>query len=382
MAAETDYYKILGVERNASEEDIRKAYRRLALKYHPDRNPDDKDAEKKFKEAAEAYDVLNDPQKRERYDQFGKQGLRGEYQPHGFTDVHDIFDAFGDIFGGSIFGDIFGGGGRGGRGGPRGPRRGASLRFGIELTLEECATGVEKTVAVTRHEICDTCKGSGAAPGSSPTKCSTCQGHGVVQQSQGFFSVRTTCPRCHGTGQIIEKPCTACRGSGRVPKKKDISFKIPPGVDEGAQLRLTGEGEPGDNNGPRGDLYVVVRVKPHPFFERHGDDLVCTVPISYTQAALGGEIKVPTISGNSTTVKVPKGTQSGQILRLRGQGMPRMRGGGKGNELVHVYIETPKKLSGEQERLLRELAKLEESNVTPERRSFFERLKAYLNGEK
>lgn len=377
MAGERDYYEVLGVSREASVDDIKKAYRKLAMKYHPDRNPDDAEAEKQFKEAAEAYEVLSEPEKRQRYDQFGRGGLKGAYQPHGFTDIHDIFSQFGDIFGGGgIFGDIFGGSGR-----RRGPRAGASLRCEIVLTLEECATGVKKKIHLKRREQCDACQGTGAKPGSSPETCSTCGGAGMVQRSQGFFSMRTACPRCHGEGKVIRDPCASCRGSGFVTKKREVSVKVPSGIEDGTQLRMHAEGEAGEPGAPRGDLYCFIRVKPHDFFERHGDDLVAVVPIAYSQAALGAEIEVPTIWGKSSSVKVPPGTQSGQMLRLRGQGMPNVRGRGQGNLLVQVYVEIPKALTEEQQKILRKLAEIEEKNVSPERKSFLDKVKNYLGGD-
>lgn len=377
MPGERDYYDVLGVQKNASAEEVKKAYRQAALKNHPDRNPGDTQAERRFKEAAEAFDVLGDPEKRRRYDQFGKEGLKGVYRPHEYADVHDIFSAFSDIFGGGgIFGDFFGGPGAGV--GRRGPRRGASLRCEIALSLEECATGVKKTVTLRRQELCDTCGGSGAKPGTQPKTCSTCGGVGMVQQSQGFFSVRTTCPRCHGQGTVIDNPCGGCRGSGRMAKSREITVGIPAGVEDGNQLRMPGEGEAGEPGAPRGDLYCFLRVKPHPIFERHGDDLAARVPITFSQAALGGEIEVPTIRGGASTLKIPPGTQSGQMLRLRGQGMPSVHGHRKGNLLVLVSVETPKKLTAEQEKLLREFSRTEEANITPERRSFLEKVKRYL----
>jgi len=378
MADERDYYEVLGIQKNASDDEVKKAYRRLALKYHPDRNPGDKDAERKFKEAAEAYDVLGDPQKRRQYDQFGRAGLKGAYRPHEYADIHDIFSSFGDIFGGSIFGDIFGAPGAT----RRGPRPGASLRCQIQLTLEEAASGVEKTVALRRQELCDTCHGTGARPGTSPKPCATCGGTGVVQQSQGFFSIRTSCPRCRGEGAVIETPCESCRGSGHVQKKREVSIRIPAGIEDGTQLRMTGEGEAGDPGGRRGDLYCLIHVRAHAIFERHGDDLLVRVPITFSQAALGGEIEVPTIGGKTTRMKVPAGTQSGQILRARGQGMPSVHRHGQGSLLVQVYVETPKKPTAEQERLLRELAATEEANVSPERKSFLDKVKRYLQGRK
>lgn len=371
--AERDYYDILGVDHNAQPDEIKRAYRKLAMKYHPDRNPGDAEAESKFKEAAEAYEVLSDPARRQQYDQFGKAGLRGTYAPHDFSDMSSIFSTFGDIFGDSILGDLFGMGGMG-RGGPR---HGANLRCEIPITLEEAASGVSKTISLRRHEYCSTCKGSGAKSGTSPTTCPTCRGIGQVQRSQGFFTMRSACPQCHGTGQVIQNPCPNCRGTGKVPQKREITIKVPPGVHDGSQMRLAGEGEVGAAGAPRGDLYCNFRVKAHPFFERHEDDLLIQVPISYSQAALGAKLDIPTIDG-STTVKVPTGTQSGQILRLKGMGMPRLHGYGHGNELVQVIIETPKRLSAAQKELLHKLAELEEKNVSPERKSFLKRLSEYF----
>jgi len=383
MAGDRDYYEVLGVEKNASAEDIKKAYRRLAVKHHPDRNPGDKESEKKFKEAAEAYDVLGDAEKRQRYDRFGSAGLRGAYEPRHYESAGDAEDfmrqVFGDLFGGGlggggIFEDFFGGG----RGARRGPERGTSLRCEIHLTLEECASGVQKTVTLRRQEFCDTCHGTGAKAGTSPRTCAACGGAGVVQQAQGFFSIRTTCPRCHGKGKTIESPCETCEGSGHVAARREISINIPPGIEEGSQLRVAGEGDPGEPGAPRGDLYCLILVREHPFFERHGDDLLIRVPITFSQAALGGQTDIPTIDGKATTVKVPAGTQSGQILRLRGQGMPSVHGRGRGHLLVQVYVETPTRLTGEQARLMRDLAKTEETDPGPERRSFLDRVKRYL----
>jgi molecular chaperone DnaJ len=378
MAGEQDYYEILGVAKGASAEEIKKAYRQLSVKYHPDRNPGDKEAEHKFKEAAEAFDVLGDPEKRARYDQYGRGGLKGAYRPHDFSNVQDVFSQFGDIFGSGIFDDFFGTA----RGRRRGPQRGASLRCEISLTLEEAAQGVEKTVTLRRMELCDECRGTGAKAGSSRRQCPTCGGAGMVQQTQGFFSVRTACPRCGGEGSYVESPCGACEGSGRVSKRREITVKIPAGIETGQQLRIQGEGEPGDPGAPRGDLYCFMHVEAHPLFERHEADLLTRVPITFSQAALGGEIEVPTISGHSTVMKVPAGTQSGQILRLRGQGMPSVHGHGQGNLLVQVYVDTPTRLTAEQKQILRELARTEAANVTPERQSFLDKVKRYLQGRK
>ncbi len=371
--AERDYYEVLGVGREAKADEIKRAYRRLALKYHPDRNPGDAEAEKKFKEAAEAYEVLSDEEKRRRYDQFGREGLRGTYAPHEYSDASSIFSAFSDVFGDSLFGDLFGVGGMG----HGGPRHGANLRCEIPITLEEAASGVSKTISLRRHEACKTCKGSGAKPGTTATTCPTCRGVGQVQRSQGFFTMRSTCPQCGGRGQIITDPCKDCQGSGRVLEKREITIKIPAGVDDGSQMRLHGEGEVGENGAPHGDLYCLIRTKPHALFERHGDDLLIQVPVTYTQAVLGAEIEVPTIDGKSR-VKVPSGTQSGQILRLKGVGMPRLHGYGRGNQLVQVFVETPKRVSSEQKELLRKLAELEDVEVTSERKSFLKHVADYL----
>ena len=378
MAGERDYYEVLGLDKHASADDIKKAYRSLAVKYHPDRNPGDKESERKFKEAAEAYDVLGDPEKKQRYDQFGSAGLKGTYRPHQYEDVHDIFSAFSDIFGGGagggMFEDFFGGG----RGGRRGPERGASLRCEIHLSLEECASGVRKTVTLRRQESCDTCHGSGAKPGTGARTCPTCGGAGAVQQMQGPFRIQTTCPRCHGAGKTIDSPCTSCGGTGHVAGRREISINIPAGIEEGSQLRVAGEGDAGEPGAPRGDLYCLILVKEHSFFERHGDDLLIRVPITFSQAALGGESDVPTIDGKPASVKIPAGTQSGQILRLRGQGMPSVHGHGRGHLLVQVYVETPTRMTGEQTRLMRELAKTEEKDMGPERRSFLDKVERYL----
>lgn len=372
-----DYYKILGVNRNATEEDIKKSYRQMALKYHPDRNPGDKGSEQKFKEAAEAYEVLGDPEKRRRYDQFGHDGLRGT-EMHGFSTFEDIFDAFGDIFGGrSIFGDFFGAGRTRGRE----PRRGASLKCDIEVDFAEVAKGVEKTIELTRKEPCDKCNGTGARNGTSPTTCSYCGGRGEVQQSQGFFTLRTICPRCSGKGTVIETPCNKCGGSGRYPKKTSISVQIPAGVDEGMRLRIPGQGEAGENGAPRGDLYCDIHVRPHPLFERRNNDIICEVPIIFTQAALGAVIEVPTLT-SSTKVKIPKGTQSGHVIKIRGEGFPDVHGYGRGNLLVNLVIETPPKLTARQEELLKEFAEIEQRNPGPRKKGFFEKMKDYFPGRR
>ncbi len=368
---EEDYYQVLGVDRNANGEEIKKAYRKMALKYHPDRNPGNKEAEHTFKKAAEAYGVLSDPDKRRRYDQFGIEGLKGA-EARGYSTFEDIFDAFGDIFGGgSIFEDFFGAG----RGRGRASQRGASLKCDIDLDFREVATGVEKKLELTRREVCNVCRGSGAREGTSPVNCQYCRGRGEVQQSQGFFTMRTTCPKCHGNGKIIESPCTKCGGSGRYPKRSVISIQIPAGVEDGMRLRLTGQGEPGYNGAPSGDLYCDIHVKPHPIFKRQGNDVLCEVPITFAQAALGCTVDVPTLAGNVIQVKIPKGTQNNEIVPIRGEGFPDLHGYGRGNLLVQVIVEVPIKITSRQEELLREFAELEKKNVSSRQKNFFEKMK-------
>lgn len=383
--AKRDYYEVLGVDKKASADDIKRAYRRLAIKYHPDKNPGDKEAEAKFKECAEAYEVLSDTQKRGRYDQFGHDGLRGAgVHDYSHMNVNDIGDIFGDIFG-DMFGDIFGGrrSARGGGGGARGPSRGYDLETAVELTLEDVSRGVEKTIEFTRQDTCQECGGSGVAKGKSPTRCTTCGGGGQVQRAGlgGFFQMVSTCPQCQGTGQIITDPCRKCRGKGMVPKKRTLSVKIPAGVHEGQGIRITGEGEPGRHGGPRGDLYCYVRIKAHPFLMRDGSNLVVTVPMSFTQLALGTTIDVPTLDG-TRQLRIPPGTQHGSVLRIRGQGLPDLRYGQKGDLLVQVAVEIPKRLSTEQENLLRDYAKTEEVDVGSESKSFFDRIKQHFGNNK
>ena len=372
MATKRDYYEVLGVAKNAGEDDIKRAYRRLALKFHPDRNPNDAEAEKNFKEAAEAYEVLSDPEKRTRYDRFGHQGLSGTGF-HEFTNAEDIFEAFGDIFGGGMFSDLFGG-----RRSRRGPRPGRDLRIQLELELVEAAKGVTKTFDIRREEICATCKGSGAKVGTQPATCSYCGGRGEVLQSQGFFRIASTCPGCHGRGKQVKDPCPDCSGAGRVKAKRSLEVPIPPGVDTGMKVRLRGEGEPGDNGAPRGDLYCYISVREHPLFHREGLNLICQVPITFTQAALGAEIEVPSLSARQP-LSIPRGTQSGEVFHLRGQGMPDPHSRSRGDLVVQVIIETPKKLTGRQEELLREFADLEQVHVSPQRKSFFESVREYFS---
>jgi molecular chaperone DnaJ len=352
----------------------------MAIKYHPDKNPGNKEAEAKFKECAEAYEVLSDAEKRKQYDQYGHEGLRGTGM-HDFSrmNVEDIFSMFGFE---DFFGSVFGGGGGGGggrRGGGRrgGPARGYDLETGVELTLDEVAHGTEKTIEFTRQDRCPECKGSGAAPGTQPSRCPLCGGSGQVAKGGGFFQMVSTCAQCQGTGQIVKNPCPTCRGSSRVPKKRTVTIKVPPGVHEVQGIRVAGEGEPGRDGGPNGDLYVYVRVKPHEFLERDGNDLISVVPISFTQAALGATIEVPSLDG-TRQLKVPPGTQYGSLFRIRGQGLPDVRTGRAGDELVQVTIETPANLNGKQEELLREFAQTENKNVSPKSSSFFERLKRHL----
>jgi molecular chaperone DnaJ len=345
-----DYYEVLGVSRSASEQEVKSAYRKLAMKHHPDRNPGDKAAEEKFKEAAEAYAVLADRDKRAAYDRFGHAGVgqtaAGGFDPTIFADFGDILGGLGDIFG---FGDIFGGR-RSGM-----PHRGADLRYDLEISFMEAAKGVETSVQIPRLEGCDTCRGAGAAPGTRPSACPQCQGRGQLRYQQGFFTVARTCGQCRGTGQIIAKPCPDCAGAGRVTRERKLTVKIPAGIATGQRLRLYGEGEHGSTGAPPGDLYVVVHVQDHPVFRRDGDDLYCEVPVHFPTLALGGEIKVPTLDGEES-VKIPEGTQSSTVFRLRGKGMPNVTGRGRGDLHIIVQVLTPRKLSREQRRLVEQFA--------------------------
>ena len=348
-----DYYEVLGVSREASPEEIKKAYRKLALKYHPDRNPGDKEAEERFKEAAEAYEVLRDPEKREIYDRFGHDGLEGKGFT-GFAGFEDIFSTFGDIFE-----DFFGFGT--GRGRRTRARQGNSLRYDLELTLEEAFYGKEEEIVFYRLDVCSACGGTGATAGTEAEICPTCQGRGQVIRSQGFFQISTTCPSCRGEGQIIRNPCEECGGQGKVRAERRITVKIPPGVDNGSQLRLRGEGEPGEYGGPPGDLYVVIHVKDHNLFKREGDDLVCEIPISFVQAALGDTIIIPTLGDDEgTELEIPPGSQPDDILRLPGKGMPSLKGHNRrGNLYVRLQVKIPKKLNERQRELLKEFAETE-----------------------
>ena len=374
--AKRDFYETLGVAKNASDEEIKKAYRKLAMKYHPDRNPDSKQAEDKFKEAKEAYEMLSDPQKREAYDRFGHAGVDPNMGGAGGAGAGfggGFSDAFGDIFG-----DIFGGGGRQ-RGGPQ-VYRGADLRYNLDITLEQAANGFDTTIRVPSWDECDTCHGSGAKPGTSATTCGTCGGHGQVRMQQGFFSIQQTCPKCHGSGKVIADPCSPCAGSGRVKRNKTLEVKIPAGIDDGMRIRSTGNGEPGMNGGPPGDLYVEIHIKQHAVFQRDGDDLHCEMPISFAKAALGGEIEVPTLSGK-VSFSVPEGTQSGKTFRLRSKGVKGVRSGFPGDLFCHVVVETPIKLTDRQKDLLREFEQLTAeggAKHSPQSKSWMDKVKEFF----
>lgn len=372
MSEKTCYYELLRIERSASKQEIDRAYRKMAIKYHPDSNQGDENAVEQFKQATEAYEVLSDPDKRSRYDQYGHAGVDGS--THQFNDVEDIFEAFGDLFGGGMFGDLFGGRG----GGQRRVRRGADIRCDVTLTLEEAARGTRKDISFRRRVPCEVCRGSGAAAGSKPVTCTTCGGRGQVIQSAGILRVQTSCPTCNGSGRQIGQACEACRGSGLQKEKAELSIDIPAGVDDGMRVRIQGEGEASPNGGPPGDCYCFVSVRPHPLFKREGSHLILQLPISYSQAALGAEIEVPTLDGPHQ-LRVDPGTQTGDVFTLSGQGVVDPRGGRAGDLLVQVFIEVPKKLSADQERLLRDLAELDHESVLPHRSSFLEKLRQFFN---
>jgi molecular chaperone DnaJ len=372
-----DYYELLGVGKDADAETIKKAYRKLAVKYHPDKNPGDASAEERFKEIGEAYEVLSDPEKRSAYDRFGHAAFSG---PGGSGRMHvDPFDVFREVFGGgggggifgSIFEEAFGGADRSSRG------RGADLRYDLKISFEEAARGCEREITLRKHETCGECQGSGAAPGSSASACPTCRGRGQVFATRGFFSVAQTCPRCAGTGQVIDKPCLKCKGDGRLEGTSKLKVPIPAGIDDGTRLRSVSNGEGGTRGGPPGDLYIVIHVAPHKIFTRDGADLFCEVPVSFARLTLGGEVKVPTLEG-SAVIKVPAGTASGKIFRLRGKGVPDVHGRGHGDLHVRLVVEIPTSLNSQQRAKLQEFADLCGDDVHPEHKSFFEKAKDFF----
>ncbi|MFH1594062.1 MAG: molecular chaperone DnaJ [Candidatus Omnitrophota bacterium] len=374
-----DYYEVLGIDKSASADDIKRAYRKLAFKYHPDKNHGDKKAEEKFKETSEAYEILSDANKKATYDQYGHDGLKGAFGGSGFSwdnfthfgDFEDIFSSIGDLFGA---GDIFGTR-TGSRRGRTGPRRGRDLGYELEITFEEAALGTEKSIEVTRNEECSTCKGSGAKPGTKDSICSACQGYGQVSSASGFFSVSRTCDQCGGAGRVIKTPCKECSGAGNTRQAREIKVKIPAGADNGTRLRVGQEGDDGQRGGPRGDLYVSIYVRKHPVFQRHENDIYAGVNISFTQAVFGSQIDVPTIEGN-VKMRIPEGTKSGKVFRLRGKGVPDIfHNSGKGDELVKVSIDVPERLTDEQRRLLKEYASTLGEDSAPKSKSFFDKMK-------
>ena len=369
MTPKRDYYEVLGLPRSTSEQEVKSAYRKLALKYHPDRNPGDERAEERFKEAAEAYGVLGDPEKRRRYDTFGHAGLGGAggggFDPTIFADFSDIL---GDFFG---FGDLFGR--------RQGPRRGADLRYNLEISFEEAAFGTETQIRIPRAEPCDDCSGSGAAPGTKPSTCPTCAGAGQVTFQQGFFSVARTCSHCRGAGRIITEECRTCNGEGQITNDRTLRIKVPPGVDNGSQLRISAEGEAGPQDGPAGDLYVVLRVQEHALFKRDGTHLFCEIPVSVPQAVLGATLEIPTLEGEQTKLNVPEGTQSGSVLRLKGQGVPQLGGRDRGDLHVLVRVSIPTRLTPEQRELMEKLAEtLPVPDIQDKEKSLFERMKEFF----
>ncbi len=369
MATKRDYYQVLGVNRDATEEDIKKSYRKLAMKYHPDRNPDNKESEEKFKEAKEAYEMLSDAKKRGAYDQYGHAGV--DQSMGAGAGAGGFSDAFGDIFG-----DIFGGRGGGSARGRGGPARGSDLRYNLEISLEEAAKGTTTTIKIPSYEDCEVCKGSGAKPGTKPITCTTCNGAGVVNVRAGPFQMQQACPQCQGSGKMIPDPCNACGGAGKVKRSKTLEVKIPPGVDTDDRIRLSGEGEPGAAGGPTGDLYVVISLKAHAVFQRDGADLHCEMPVSFSTAALGGELEIPTLDGKAS-LKIPAETQSGQTFRLRGKGVKPVRASIAGDLYCHVALETPVNLTARQKELLREFEEISGQNADrqkPKEKGFFDKL--------
>ena len=375
--SKTDYYELLGVERSADEKELKSAFRKMAMKYHPDRNPDDKLAETRFKEINEAYEILRDPQKRAAYDQFGHAafenggggfggGAAGGFGGGGFSDIFE--DLFGEMMGGR------------GRRGPGGRDRGADLRYNMEITLEEAYEGKTAEISVPTAITCETCSGSGSKPGSSPKTCATCSGSGRVRAASGFFSIERTCPQCQGRGEVISDPCETCSGQGRITRERSLSVNIPAGIEDGVRIRLGGEGEAGARGGPPGDLYIFVAIKPHEFFQRDGSDLFCRIPVSMTTAALGGQFEVATLDGSKSRVKVPEGTQTGKQFRLKGKGMPVMRSTGVGDLYIQVVTETPQHLTRRQRELLEEFEAISSEKNNPESSGFFSRMKNFLDG--
>jgi len=369
-----DYYEILGVERNASAEEVKKAFRKLAIRHHPDKNPEDRAAEEKFKEAAEAYEVLSDPPKRAQYDQFG-HAMPGGGAAGGFGDMRGFEGAFGDIFG-DLFGEIFGGQRRGR---PRG-ERGSDLRYNLEIDFRQAAFGGEATVRFPRLENCEACGGTGARRGTQPVRCPQCQGTGSIGTRQGFLEIRRPCGRCQGQGRVIQDPCAECRGQGRVRQERSITIQIPAGVDTGSRLRLVGEGESGVGGESSGDLYVVLSVRAHPLFERQGNDILCEVPITFVQAAVGDEIEVPSLEG-PIKLKIPPGTQGGKILRLRGRGIASLDGDGRGDELIRVLVEVPARLNTKQKQILRQFAEASGQDTNPIGRSFLDKMRDLFSSD-
>ncbi len=394
MATKRCYYEVLTVERTVTTEELKKVYRKLAVKYHPDKNPGDKSAEEKFKEVGEAYEVINDPDKRAAYDRFGHAAFASGGAPRGGGGggggFHDPFDIFREAFGGAsggggggvggIFEQFFGGGG-GNAGGGRGDResrqRGSDLRYDMQITLEEAAAGAEKEIEVSKLDGCTSCKGTGAEPGSRVVSCNGCAGRGQVVSSRGFFQVSQTCPRCRGTGQTVERPCGKCKGEGRAEQATRIKLKIPAGIEDGSRLRSSGNGEAGIRGGARGDLYVVIHIKEHEVFEREAENLYCEVPVTFTVAALGGDVTVPTLVGDAT-LKIPAGTQSGTVFKLRAQGMPVLNSSARGDLMARLIVAVPRKLTNEQRQKLEEFAELVGEDVPPPQKSFFERAKEFF----
>jgi molecular chaperone DnaJ len=382
--AQQDYYELLSVEKGANDEELKKAYRKKAVQFHPDKNPGNKEAEEMFKKVSEAYEVLKDPQKRAAYDRYGhaafqQGGGAGPRGPGGGGGFHDPFDIFRDVFGGGgggggggVFDEMFGGGG--GRGGDR---DGSDLRYDLEITLEEAAKGLEKEISFRKAVTCERCSGNGAEPGSKKVLCPTCKGHGQVRRSGGIITFTQTCPTCGGSGQRVEKPCSACRGEGRTAKTTKLTVRVPAGVETGSRLRSSGNGEAGLAGGQAGDRYIVINVRDHELFERHGNDLFCEIPIKFTLAALGGSIEVPTLFGKAS-LKIPAGTQSGTTFRLKGKGMPNLRGGSAGDQLLRVQVEVPQSLSPEQRKLLEDFARVSGDAEEPTSKSFFEKAKKFF----